>query len=276
MDILSCKPKLLILDKNSEKKVGNELWIFPPSLNGEKFILNSNANCIYELCKDNNTIGDILTVFSHRFPSISKEILLKDILKTLKQFWEYQLVSWKDINPFYDDYTVYNHSNPKIYIEKLVFDNFNKFFDTKLPHLHTSPYIKDEVINAQAVVEKQILEGSLVGFILYDNNEIKIKLLLRFDACNNIADILMISFGKHDDLINNSSWFFSEIGRFVASLWKINSEIITFILPIIKETSLIDNTTVSNMGFSYAGNLVNECDSGDISIFNKLLAVRCQ
>lgn len=46
MNELECIPKVLVNDKNAEKIVGDELWLFPPILGGEKFILNSNAKHI--------------------------------------------------------------------------------------------------------------------------------------------------------------------------------------------------------------------------------------
>lgn len=275
MDILSCTPRLLVFDKNSEKEVGDELWLFPPILGGEKFILNHNASMVYELCKEQKSVGQILETFREKYPEVSSDMLLNDITKILKTFWIYQLITW-DTNPFSNYYRIYSKEIPNIHIEKLVYDNFPAFFGTNLKYNYRSPYVKQEAIEKKELVEKQILEGSMIGFTLYnnDNEKMTLKMLLRFDKSNKIADILYFDFDSPAISKQVLNWFMQEVKKNIFKLWSVNEKKIVYTIPFTSEN--LNDAYIKmlfKMNFKKDGYLKKECESGDVIMYSKLLVV---
>lgn len=269
MNELECIPKVLVNDKNAEKIVGDDLWLFPPILGGEKFILNSNAKHIYQLCKDRKSIKQILDDFKNVYPDVDENILKNDILNTLKLFWTYQLISW-DMNPFIKDFRINKDEN--VFVEKLVYDNFRCFINLSLPNKYRNPYVKKHAIENFSMVEKQILEGSIVGYILYINDLESLKILLRFDRYNAIADILLIDY--IDDITTDIyEWLFVVLAKEITNLWNVKFDNISFSLPVYSNDYKQILKWSSENNFNDSGILINECNNRNIKLLNKIVDI---
>lgn len=65
-----------------------------------ELIINSTAMKILELADGNRTINEIINEFQQKYNDVSKDIIKKDVLKTLSSFTRLGIVEWINENPF--------------------------------------------------------------------------------------------------------------------------------------------------------------------------------
>lgn len=199
---LLLKPELmrdLIIYTREEKKGYYTFRFNTPALENET-LLNSVCTTIISMCDGSNTIYEILCFLKSKY-NVAEDILLKDLMKTLEQFTYFQLISWKEENPFEKTYTKELNNNYLIktigyeqiyscteYIREI--SDKNTYIN---PYLNESSILDPTLLKTGHLTKAQFIFGlfnkdNLEGILICANNaKTSVNTIIYFSTLKNVT-----------------------------------------------------------------------------------------
>jgi len=239
-----------------------------------ELIINSTAMKILELADGNRTINEIINEFQQKYNDVSKDIIKKDVLKTLSSFTRLGIVEWINENPFLFIYEEPINENYSMYIAqendirelenflKVNLDNKkieNNFIIYKNPVILSGEY-------SELSLRQKLFSYNEEFFLLKNKNEIEGLLSISLPIFYNIYESVI-------KLIITPINFFKDLLRYsINYLPFLVIRDITKISVYESNYEILNNTLkdlLINEGFKKEGELKNELGFGkDLVIYS--------
>lgn len=239
-----------------------------------ELIINSTAMKILELADGNKTINEIINEFQQKYNDVSKDIIKKDVLKTLSSFTRLGIVEWINENPFLFRYEEPINENYSMYIAqendirelenflKVNLDNKkieNNFIIYKNPVILSGEY-------SELSLRQKLFSYNEEFFLLKNKNEIEGLLSISLPIFYNIYESVI-------KLIITPINFFKDLLRYsINYLPFLVIRDITKISVYESNYEILNNTLkdlLINEGFKKEGELKNELGFGkDLVIYS--------
>lgn len=253
-----------LINKNKVKikYISNGAILFIHCLVDKKITLNETAKNIYEICNGGNSISDIENYLLKKHLNADKKIIQNDVMKVLRIFDNYGIISWKNgMNPFIK-YEFYKGLKiHKIYLNSL------HLLKCNFQHsVYNVKFNKNKPIDINVFSQMLYLNYAKAYFI--QKNEVPVALVILNNAeTNYIWKFIEISYNdcfKTDD-------DFKKIAAFIASDLKENLyENVENELGFYIDIDLKNKNLLESMGFKRQGLLKEENEKDILSMWMTL------
>lgn len=181
-----------------------------------ELIINSTAMKILEFANGNRTISEIINELHNKFNDVSKDVIKRDVLKTLSSFTRLGIVEWINENPFLykyeepinEDYSLYIAQEDNIReIESFLKENLEDQKKVEKFIYYKNPiYIDGEY--TELYLRQKLFSYSEEFFILKNKNKIEglltISLPIYFNMSHCIIKLIISPMNYLKDLLNYS------------------------------------------------------------------------